>query len=1362
MIIQRIRVIALTKSNIAIALLFALLVHFPLLAQQDLTFTNYSVDDGLSSNTVWDIKQDDFGFMWFATKNGLTRFDGYNFKTYQYSDNYHEGLGNNLIHSILKVEHNFLWLGTENGIFIFNLKEELFSHFPYLKDEIIYDLKEDDTGKIWIATSNKGVLKFDPSNDKITIFDSNKSKSRLSSNEVRELLIASDGKIWVGTFQTGIDIIDPVDNSIYNLEINNSELGSNSIFSIYQDRKSNIWVGTFGGGLNLWLPAEGKFKTFNKQSSNINSNIVRSIYQDEERRLLIGTEQGLNILDLESEQFTHYTYSTDDSRGISDNAIYSIFEDNNEGVWFGTYFGGVDYSQMGTTFFDYYYPTNASNTLNGRAVSSFLEDESGNFWIGTEDGGLSYFDAKLGTFQNYPFKEGQELLSYHNIHSLYKDKKGRIWIGTFSGGLNIYDKSTGKVKIYKNEANDSSTLPGNNVFCIYEDRGGTIWVGTTAGLCTYDRKTDSFVSVGEMNMDKTFVRSIYEDDTGTIWFATYGEGLIGKKLATNKWKYFNLDGEFDDLGPIITLEDDHAGNLWLGTEEHGLVKFNIADESFKIYNKEYGIDANSVYGILQDSERTLWLSTNNGLYNFNPQKRKAVHYNDGDNLQSYQFNYNACYKAADGRMFFGGIKGFNTFYPNRISKDSIKGNIVWTNFQLFNKDVSVGKNHSILTEAINYTDEINLSHNQSTLSIEYASLNFSNATKVKYAYRMEGFEEGWNYVDHQRKATYTNLSPGNYKFIVKATTNDENWDVPHKALTISISPPFYQTAFAYMFYILILIALFLWGKSTVVERTARKNKIRLERLSIQQEKEFYNQKIDFFTTMAHEIRTPLSLIMAPLEKLKDSKNLSQFVDSQLSLMSKNTDRLLNLVNQLLDFRRIESDVYEIHKEKLNLVIFLQSMFSKFSAMEYQYDVRFSMNTKLSNLNAMADSEALTKIFNNILINAFKFASTKVILSIKEPFEDENGNHYALTTIEDDGPGIPKEELGNIFRKYFKVTNKDSPYSNLIGTGIGLSLAKSLIEKHGGYLEVESKPNVSTVFNIFLPCLGNTKEIRTKKVLPIENQPSIIEKDESSVSEVILIVEDDTALLKFIEQSLSEDGYDVLTARNGSEALDALETQDCSLIISDIMMPVMNGLDFCQTVKNSQSFCHLPLVLLTAKTNSQAEILGLQYGADAYISKPFIWKHVRAVVNNLLRSRAILKEKFASQPFTTAETLTTHVGGKKFLEKITKLIEEKIKDPTLSVTELSRELGMSRSSLHKKLKSISGKVPNEFIRLLKLKHAAKLLYQNEYNISQIGYMSGFNSPSYFSKCFFDQFKTTPSEFLEKQKSIEVKRFNNSKS
>lgn len=1335
-------------------LIIVLLLFGKAIVAQQILFRNYSVEDGLKSNTVWSILQDRQGYMWFGTKNGLSRFDGYQFKTYQSDKDNPNSIGNNFVLDICEVDAKTFWIGTEKGVYIFNLETEKFSFFSPIREDAIYNIYKDKKGILWIATHNSGLYRYDPSTKMIRNFRKTRDFSRysLSSNRIQRIAEDQDGYIWLAAYGGGVDRLDPSTFSVIRYSAENSNLSSNQTIALYVDLKGDLWIGTMQEGLNRWQKETGTIKNYKKsESGSIKDNIVRSIFQSSPDKLYVGTERGLSVLDLSTDRFYNYEKQTSDIFSISDNAIYAISPDREGNIWVGTFFGGVNYFRDKGYTFEMYYPKVQPNSLTGSAVSCFLEDEPGKFWVGTEDGGLNYFDSFTGEFKRYPFLTQQQALSYHNIHALFKDRSGNIWIGTFTGGLNVYNPKNGKIKRYKNNPDDPTSLSGDIVYSIYEDRDGTIWVGAVTGLNKYNPETDSFVRINDMGLASRRIYDIYEDEDYNLWVATYDSGLIVYNKQSGKWdEFIQYDGGNSlSSNKLTCLLDDRKGNLWIGTEGGGLNRLNLKERTIKVYGSAEGIEANVVYGILQDDRSNLWISTNNSLYRLDPKTGKAKHYAGWNQVQSKQFNYKAYYKASDGKLYFGGVKGFSAFYPDSVGDINAKTKVTLTNFQLFNKDVAIGPTDSPLAKPINFTDEVTLTHRQSVISFEYAALSYVDPKEIQYAYMMEGFDEDWNYVKDQRKATYTNLPAGKYLFKVKATNDNDNWDVAETSIQIVIKPPFYRTNLAYMIYLLLIAGSVVGMRSYIIRQGRRRNLIRLERLKNKREQEFYAQKIEFFTAMAHEVRTPLSLIIAPLEKLLNSNKWNRDEQEQLQIMDENSNRLLDLVNQLLDFRRIESDIYKIHFEEVEIVSLVQSIYSRFSSIPYQKGLKFVLSTTVNQLWVQVDPEALTKILNNLIINAFKFTREKVKISIDEPAKDAHGQSWFSISVEDDGIGIPESEQDNIFKKFFKVSSGNNQYNNLGSTGIGLALAKSLTEKHGGRLEVSSKEEVNTIFKVVLPYIENHANIQLQR--PAEPDEESTEKESDRTT--ILITEDDPSLLDFIAKNLHIEGYKAICAHNGIEALDLLEKETVDLIISDVMMPEMDGLTLCKTVKSNIEYSHIPVILLTARGNSDTEIEGVKYGADSYIIKPFKWKYVIAVVKNLLESRSVLKEKFAGQPFTKAGNLTTNTHDKKFIETIVSTVEERLADPQLSVEELSRDMGMSRSSLHKKLKSLTGYVPNEFIRIVRLKHAARLLLTNDYSISQIGHIVGFNSHSYFSKCFFQQFKLTPKEFIDKYTDTE---------
>ncbi len=1330
--------------------LVVLLLVGECLRAQQILFRNYSVEQGLCSNTVWCINQDQQGYLWFGTKNGLSRFDGYNFKTYQFNERVPGSLGDNFIHDICAVDSITFWIATEKGVYEFDLETEVFTRFEPLGDSFIYSLHRDRKGVMWIGTRNEGLFRYDPRLDQLKHYQSQATykSASLSSNQIRSITEDAAGHIWLAAYGGGVDRLDPISGRVSHYQTTNSELLTANVLTVYADLADNIWIGTVQGGLSVWQRKSGTIRNYTKSGpGSIQDNIVRAIYQPTPEKLYVGTERGLGVLDLHTDQFTTYEKQLGDNYGISDNAVYAIYPDREGNVWVGTYFGGVDYFQNKGYQFELYYPNAQPHSLSGNAVSCFLEDTPGTFWIGTEDGGLNHYDSATGRFRQYPFSPEQEPLMYHNIHALEKDADGNIFIGTFTNGLNIYHPKTGRVKRYQNRRGNPHSLSSDIVYSLYRDKEQTMWVGTVKGLNIYDPERDEFLRIRDNGLDTCFIYDMYEDNRQNMWLASYGNGLFVKNKRSDTWTNFMPDGTPNSLNSakVTCLLDDHNGNLWVGTDGGGLNRFAFKDSTFTTYGSAEGIEANIIYGILADDIGNIWLSTNNGIYSFHLKTAKVRHYTDWSFIQGKQFNYKAYYKSNDGKLYFGGINGFNAFYPDSIDERYGQATVALTNFQLFNQDVDIHDPNGPLSKSINFTDKITLRSNQSVISFEYAALTYLAPQKANYAYKMEGFDEGWNYVKNQRKATYTNLPPGSYTFKVKATDDESSWDTAETCIQVTVKPPFYRTNLAYFAYFLVAIGSAAGIRTYYSRQTQKRNEIKLERLKNKREQEFYNQKIEFFTAMAHEIRTPLSLIIAPLEKLLDGNNWSPPEQEQLRTMEENSGRLLNLVNQLLDFRRIESDIYDIRPEPIELVSFVHSIYSRFSSIPYQKGLKFTLSTKVSTLRVEADAEAITKILNNLLINAFKFTRSKVQISINEPHTSASGQAYFSVSIEDDGIGIPPAEIDNIFKKFFKVSEGKHQYSNLGGVGIGLALAKSLTEKHGGYVEVNSVKGERTTFTVYLPFQDQT----SAAAAPIADGRAAAEpcQEDAEGKPVILIVEDDDALIHFLSGSFRAEGYCLIEAKNGREGLAKLDENSVDLIISDVMMPELDGLEFCRQVKSNINYSHIPLILLTAKGNSEAEIAGIEHGADSYIIKPFKWKHVLAVTKNLLESRERLREKFA-HPFEAVATLGANPGEQQFIGKVAEIIESRISDPQLSVEELGRELGMSRSSLHKKLKSLSGRVPNEFIRLVRLKHAVKLLLADNHSVSEIGYLVGFNSPSYFSKCFAQQFNLTPSEFIEK--------------
>lgn len=1310
---------------------------------QQFLFRNYDVNDGLESNTVYNIAQDDQGFMWFATKGALTRFDSQNFKTFKTDKSDSLSLGNNFIHIIKKYDSRSFLLGTENGLHIFDLKTEQFRQIHPTIVNTVYDIIIENNG-YWIATDGGGLFYYDELNkqlkDYAEMFDGWENRHLL--RRARAIVKDKFGRLWVGTYGDGLHVIDFSKKSISTFKTDNADLpiSSNYILTLYKGLDETIWCGTLSGGLNRWSYEENRFYSykFSEGKNSISDNIVRVIAQKDSQELLIGTEKGLNILNLKTNTFTSHQNSTDPN-SLSDNAIWSIFVDFEKNVWIGTYFGGVNYLNLGETTIKHFYDQpEKSNTLNGNAVSSFYQQDDLNIWIGTEDGGLSYFDPTTERFLTLPEGLSSKNLSYTNVHAVLKDKKERLWIGTYSGGLDIYDPKTKKLTNYITEH------VNNSVFHIIQDQRDRIWLGSFYGLNYYSDE-NGFTPVNDFDLESKRINVIMEDSNEDIWVASERLGLYTFSYTHNMWtdhsSYINVDKTLQST--IISLLEGSDKNIWIGLDGEGLLKYDVTTKVVDKIDLEKKIE--TVYTILEDKANGLWMSSNKGILYYNYVTKKIIHYTDWDYIQSKQFNYGNGLVDSEGKMYFGGINGFNVLDPYKLLNNDLNEpfGLLLTQLSINNKKIDTRSKDFHLTEVINHTEKIKLKHNQTFLNIEFSDINYQAPKSMNFEYKMEGFDNDWIYIGKDNKATYTNIPPGDYVFKVRSNNGHVQ---KTNSISIHISPPFYKHAIAYLIYGFLFLSGLILLIDTFKKRATVKNNIRLEKFKREEEKMFFKKKLEFFTDMAHEIRTPLTLITSPLDLILDKKLGQSEILSQLGIMKKNSDRLQILIDQLLDFRRVESESFKLSKRNIDLVNFTEDIYSRFSGLANKKGILFEFKSQDKSIFVDADTEALTKIFSNLLSNSFKFARSKVEISLDTDFNSVTGAFEAHVVIKDDGIGIPKDQEKDIFNRFFKVVEGEHEYNNLGGTGIGLSIAKLLTEMHGGRLEVESVQGEFTIFKVSI--LAKTVQNNNISANFLDHHK---EENVPTGKVNLLIVEDNSDLLRFLTETFRNEDFAVLESKNGLEALEIIKSKKIDIIISDIMMPKMDGIELSMNIKQDSEISHLPIILLSAKSDVESKIEGIEIGADAYITKPFKFKHLLAMVNNLLDSREQLRKKYLNEPFTKITSLAHNSQDKQFVEKVVSAIEEHISDLNFSVELLSEELAMSRSGLHKKLKTITGQSPNELIRTIRLKKAVVLLQNGDKNISEVAFLTGFNSSSYFTKCFTEQFNVTPSHFTDKLKA-----------
>ncbi len=1302
-------------------------------------FRKIQVDDGLSENAVYCILQDSKGFLWFGTKDGLNRYDGSNFRIFR-KDNYNnQSLGNNFIRCIAEGGQDVLYVGTDAGLYRMNMAEESFSKINTKTNKgvdvtsAVNALHIDKNGNVWIGSMAQGIFLYNP-DDKI-LKSIEIEKYRLGQNATWSIVTDKSGTVWVGTrlgllrYNPGKDKLEAMEN-IFNTQDNSQ----NEILCMLEDNKGNLWLGTWDDGIRLFNKQTNEYTSFYglENKSNYITH-VRSIFQYTDNSLLIGSDDGLYVFDVGSKAIRRLD-TPQLKYSLSDQNIYSIAKDKEGGIWIGTYFGGVNYLNTSLLNIETYFPNVLHGLLSGKAVSQFCEDASGNMWIATEDGGLNYFDTKTKVF-THPIKT-----TYHNTHALMMDGNN-LWIGTFSRGINVYNIHSRSLINYRSNTRDEHTLNDDCIFSLYKTKTGDIYAGTPVGLNKFDRASNSFRRIPEA---QGFIYDLEEDDYGNLWVATYSRGAIRLDMRQNKWIHYDTIQSHNNpiVGSKLTsIHIDNQKRVIFSSEGHGIFIYDYKTDNFKNISEADGLPNDVIYGVLDDTFGNLWLSCNKGLVCFNTSDPKNYKlYNKADGLQSNQFNYKSSYKAKDGRFYFGGINGFSSFYPQDLneSKNGITPSVEITHLALLGT-VEPEMEQDIQT-SLNKKERIKLPYNRSSFTISYVSLSYISQAKNLYAYRLEGTDTEWSYVGNNKSVTYVNLSPGRYIFRVKASNNDGLWNDAGTAIGIEILPPFWLSRPALIFYFVLMMLLIYLLIAYYIKKNKKKQQKHLEAYKAEQETLAFKSKIDFFTTIAHEIRTPLSLICAPLEEVITSGEGSKQTHQNLSIIEKNCDRLTMLINQLLDFRKMDSTRYIVNPETINMVEYISELSERFKKTALNKKIDLELHVPPDTVvNVISDHDALTKIIGNLLTNALKFTKNKIILSLIL-----NSNKSYTVTVEDNGRGIPNNHKELIFDLFYQVQQDDEK----IGTGIGLSLVRHLTEILKGKIEVRDSSIGGALFAFTFSDIP--KEFFVEKVEIPSNREMVFSNENGDAKDrksTILVVDDNPEMILFIRNSLQNE-YTVETAQNATEAMKLLEEKTYDLIVSDIMMPGIDGISFIRKLRADLNYCHIPVILLSAKTENTAKVEGLLSGADVFIEKPFSVSYLKAQMASLLKNRRTILDAFNRSPLASYSTLVTNKNDEQFLNKLNEEIEKHISDENFTVESLTDVLGVSRSNLQRKLKGISGATPGDYLRNYRLKKACKLLLEKNMRINEVAFYVGFNSASYFTKAFYKSYNMSPKEFVNK--------------
>lgn len=1376
----------LKTNNIGIKLFLLFLIAFTshkLVCQEayfgtgDFKFKNYTIFDGLPSTSITCIEQDDKGFMWFGTRDGVSRFDGFNFLSFSHNSEDEMSLSHNQIQSIYLDSQGELWVGTKKGL---NRYIEGVGFEKYYRDEndpfslagnIVLSICEDLENNLWIGTDN-GLHKYDRVDKKFERYFHNVNDTNsLRSNFIKKIYPDSKGALWMITGR-GVEkyhnkkrmfehyILEDIDKNTDLKDVNLAGI-------IKEDSKGRIWAGDTNG---LWLynSNEKNFESFLGENNILEDIPVRALWEDGYGNMLIGAYTGLYINNFEKGKTKIIQHDKYDPYSISKNSIHSIFEDKEGNLWIGTWAGGINYLDKNFNSFSHF---SEISGLSYPVVSSFIEDESKNLWIGTEGGGLNYFDKSTGTFASFKYDENNKFsLSEDNIHDIVQDKNGNLWIATFGGGLNFFNPNQKPAKFihFKNDTTDSSSISSNYLFALFIDSKQRVWIGANDGVSMYNPETKEFIRFSQENQVYGQVTVIYENYLKDILVGT-STGLGIADLEKNIVIYEPLrkiNKIVDEY--VLCIFQDNKSDYWIGTDGNGLVHVKNDFSSIVTYTKNQGLPNDVVYGILPDNFGNLWLSTHSGLSKFNIDLKTFDNYDVHDGLQSNEFNFDAYSMNSTGEFVFGGVNGFNMFYPSAIKKNDTSLPVVLTEFKINEKAEQIGDENSSLTKPISETDEVVLNHNQSLFSFEFIGLNYSRPDKNEYAYMLEGLNKEWLYIGNRREVTFTNIQPGDYIFKVKASNNVKNaWNGAVTSVKIKILPPPWRTWWAYLGYLFlgVLIGYLLWKYAQL--RINDRNALRNEKLEREKDEEIYELKLRFFTNISHELRTPLTLIIGPLERLVSrSEDFKNSIKDEISSIHSNAQTLLRHVNNIMDFRKDEMGQLKLKAAKGNIVKFCNETFISFRQMAESRNIKYTFKDNLEQNQVFFDRDKMEIVLYNLLSNAFKFTPDDgfISFSISPVYEADNKFKTISISIKDSGYGIEEKHKALIFDRFFQIESIEGA-SN--GTGIGLALTKRLIELHHGTIRVESEINAGSEFILEIPIgkkhLKNDeifKEFRNGEDVASYSQSSFINKKhtesvhikkgkDKELNEnlpILLIIEDNYDVRKFVV-SCFEDEYDIKEASNGGIGYEMATELIPDLIISDVMMPEMDGISLCSKLKKDISTCHIPIILLTARTSLIFKKDGLETGADDYINKPFTPSILQLKVRNIMESRKKLHEYFIRNYRVNPKEVIINSKDDEFLEKAINCVEKNLSDSNFNVTTFINEIGMSRSVLFRKIKSLTGLSTTGFIRTIRIKRAAQILVQRQLSISETAYEVGFGDLKYFRTCFRKQFNCSPSQYIE---------------
>lgn len=1354
------------------------------LAQTD--FKNYQfldIKEGISKRAVSSIAQDQYGFMWFGTYGaGLYKYDGLKYVNYEFDWKNKNGIDSNLIYATYIDVNNTLWVGTEEGLCKFNRDLNIFQKINlksayavgYQNEITVKSIIQSDADNLLIGTYAHGLFRL---NIKTLKVEKIKLNTHLNgSSKINCFAKTKNGEIFIGT-DLGILKYDSKTNKIITATLNSLKFNiSEHIESLCIDQLNNLWIGTISNGI---LKISTRNNVILNENFQISSNKILSIIGLDSHNLLCGTENdGLFVIDNKGKIVRKYINSKSDPYSLKSNSIWSLFLDKEKRVWLGYYNKGVGvFDKRNTKFSALESFSNNTNSLQTSSVTGIEKDNLGKIWISMEGGGVDVFDSSTSVFSHINTKDAKKYsgLSNNNIQTIFIDSKQNVWLGSWNYG--IFFLKNGSQNFVNFNSKNTKGLTSNQIISFAEDSNGVIWIGSyMTGLHYFNPQKNEFKHCDsqafvKFNLQNANIRKVLVDSKNQIWVATI-DGLYKVNRQANEifsvasMKNVMAQGQKynKSTNTILSLFESKNKLIWIGTAGSGLFSFNPKNQKLQSFSNFPEFKEKLVVAITESKDGAIWLTGKTGITKLDLANKKAINYSTEDGLLCNDFNNNAIYNDKNGTLYFGSYEGVNYFNPIKSINNSKETLLYFDDLKLFNKSVQPNEANSPLTKVISETKTIQLNHDQSVFTIDYIGLNYSVSTSNEYAYILEGFEKNWNYVGNKRSATYTNLAAGNYIFKVKSVARGGSWNQKPIELQIKILPAWYKTNLAYLLYLIIFVGAVYFVVQYFQNRFKAQQAIKFERARVVQVEKLNDKKLQFFTNISHEFRTPLTLIINPLSDLIKNKNLDlpNEVVNKLNTMFKSSDRLSKLINELMDFNKLQFNQVFLQVQNIEIVGFTKEIVDYFNEEASSRGIELIFESNIKELNDWLDPKMVEKIIFNLVSNAFKVTADHGLIQIQVNSNQEPQNFPLISSdskyasfeisVIDTGAGLSEKDIRKIFDRFYQVNNLSKAYYG--STGIGLEVVRGFVELHKGKIDVKSQLGMGSTFTVAFPIgkdyfneteILNQNYSKDLSVIPqnfTRNSKETQIKPVSEKTHTILIVEDNTELRNYLKNELKEI-YKVLVAENGQKGFDLAIAKSPDIIMTDVIMPIMNGLELCKSIKSDIRTSHIPLLMLSAKALVKDKLEGIDSGADIYLSKPFDMEILKSSLAQLLTSRQIIFNKFYHGITKKTKAKTTTVDNE-FIRKTLAFINENINESDLSVEVLADKLFLSRSQLYRKIKSLTGVSVNEFIRNVRLEKAKELIALGNDNINEITYKVGFASPSYFSKCFKEKYGHLPTD------------------